>query len=431
VAIRQPSRLLHQQLGDQGDGVAASLWRNGAFLRLWTGDAVSQLGTAVTGLALPLTAIVSLGAGAAEMGLLAAARQAPYLLTSLFAGVWVDRLPRRRIMVLTDLGRGLLLAWVPLAAFLGVLRVEQLYLVAFGIGLQAVFAEIAATSIVPTIVAREQIFDANGRLQITSSVANVGGPGIAGVLIQAIGAPAAILVDVASFVGSALLVGSIRAQEPPRPARAAGATLWREIKEGLVGLLGIRVIRDMTISSALGNLGLQIGSAVLFLYLIRDLGMEPALVGAIFAVSSVASIAGAAVASRVGRRIGPGPAVVLGTLLFEAGLLARPFAAGPLPVAVAVLVVAQVVLGFGTPIYSVNQIGVRQQMTPDHLLGRVNASRRFIVFGVGPIGGLVGGLLGEAIGLRPTLFVGGLVATVAFLWIVLSPVRSLREVPAR
>jgi MFS family permease len=404
-----------------------SLWRNGAFLRLWTADAVSQLGTAVTGVALPLTAIVALGAGAAEMGLLAAARQVPYLLTSLLVGVWVDRLPRRRIMVATDLGRGLLLAWVPLAAWLGVLRIEQLYVVAFGIGLLAVFAEVAATSVVPSIVAREQIFDANGRMQATTAVANVGGPGLAGALVQAIGAPIAILVDVVSFFASALLVGTIPAGEAPRARRAGRPSFWREIREGLVGLLGIRVIRDMTISSALGNLGLQIGSAVLLLYLLNELGLEVSLVGFVMAVSAFAAIGGAAVASRVARWLGPGPAVVLGTFLFELGLLGRPLAGGSLALTVGILVVAQLVAGFGTPIYSVNQIGIRQHMTPDRLLGRVNASRRFIVFGVGPVGALIGGFLGETIGLRPTLWVGGAVATLAFLWIVLSPVRTLRE----
>lgn len=410
---------------------APSLWRNGAFLRLWAADAVSQVGTAVTGLALPLTAIVWLGAGPAEMGLLGAARQAPYLLTSLLVGVWVDRLPRRRIMVATDLGRAALLAWMPVAAWLGALRIEQLYLVAFGIGLLAVFAEVAATSIVPSLVAREQIFDANGRMQATASVAQVGGPGLAGMLVQAIGAPIAILVDVVSFVLSALVVGSIRVEEPPRPRRAERPGFWREVREGLVGLLGIRVIRDMTISSALGNLGLQVMQAVLFLYMIRELGFEPTLVGLVLGVSGFASIAGAAFASRIGRRIGPGPAVVYGTLLFELGMLARPLAAPPAEVALVVLVVGQLVLGFGAQVYSVNQIGVRQQMTPDHLLGRVNASRRFIVFGIGPIGALIGGLLGEAIGLRPTLWVGGLIATLSFLWVFLSPVRRLREVPVQ
>jgi MFS family permease len=402
------------------------LWRNPAFLRLWVADTVSQFGTAVTTLALPLTAVVALGAGAGEMGLLAAARQVPYLLASLHAGVWVDRLPRRSIMVAADLGRALLLAWVPLAAWLGLLRIEQLYLVGFLVGLLSVFAEIAATSIVPSLVERDQIFEANGRLQMSSSAANVAGPGLGGALVQLVTAPIAIALDAVSFLISGLLVGTIGQASAPRPPERAPVGFWREVREGLVGLLGIRVIRDMTISSAIGNVALQVQGAVLYLYLVRELELDAALIGTIFALRSLAGLVGAAAAGGFARRFGPGPAIVFGTLLLEVGLFAIALAAGPRPLVVATLVGAHLLLGFGAPIYSVNQIGVRQSLTPDHLLGRVNASRRFIVFGSGPIGALIGGALGEAIGWRPTLFVGGGLALLSFLWVALSPVRRLR-----
>src|SRR5262245_26883176 len=316
----------------------AALWRNRAFLRLWVADAVSQLGSEVTTLALPLTAVVVLGAGAAEMGLLAASRQVPYLLTSLVAGVWVDRLPRRSIMVVADFGRAALLGAIPLAAYFQVLRIEHLYSIAFLVGMLSVFAEIAATSIVPSLVERDQIFDANGRLQMTGSAAGVAGPGLGGALVQAVTAPIAIALDALSFLVSGLLVATIGPERGPRPAERARGGFWRQVWEGLVGLLGIRVIRDMTISSALGNVALQIQGAVLFLYLVRDLGLDPALIGTIFALRGLAALAGAAVSSGVGRRFGPGPAIVFGTLLLELGLCAIPLAAGPPPLVVATLV---------------------------------------------------------------------------------------------
>jgi MFS family permease len=372
---------------------------------------------------------VALGAGAAEMGLLAAAGQVPYLLASLLAGVWVDRLPRRTIMVVADLGRAVLLGWVPLAAWLGLLRIEQLYLVGFLVGLLSVFAEIAATSIVPSLVERDQIFEANGRLQMGSSAANVAGPGLGGALVQLLTAPIAIALDAISFLISGLLVGTIGRESGPRSTARAPVGFWREVWEGLVGLLGIRVIRDMTISSTVGNVALQVQGAVLYLYLVRELGLEATLIGTILALRSLAGLAGAAASGGFARRFGPGPAIVFGTLLLEIGLFAIPLAAGPRPLVIATLVGAHLVLGFGAPIYSVNQIGVRQSMTPDHLLGRVNASRRFIVFGSGPIGSLIGGALGETIGWRPTLFVGGGLALLSFLWVALSPVRGLRALP--
>ncbi len=393
------------------------------FVNLWAAHTVSAFGSAVTGVALPLTAVLALGASPAQMCLLRVAGGVPALLFSLFAGVWVDRLRRRPVLIGADLGRALLLRSVPVAALLGLLRMEHLYVVAFLTGALSLFFDIAVTSYLPVLIRRKDLVGGNTRLQVSDSVASVAGPGLGGVLTQLLTAPVAIAFDALSFALSALLLRRIHAEEAPLAPLPERRDVWREIGEGLRFLLANPLLRAMTVSSALGSLALSMQVAVLVLFATRSLGLSPALLGLIFASRGIASLVGAVLAGRAGRAMGAGPAVVWGTLLSVLGSLVIPLAGGSLVVAVPTLVAAQVLLGIGSPIYSVNQITLRQSITPDRVLGRVNASRRFLVFGAAPVSALFGGTLGSLLGLRPTLLAGALILMLAFLTVLLSPLR--------
>ena len=405
-----------------------SLWRQADFMRLWAGQTISGFGSAITGLALPLTAILILRATPREMGLLGAAGTLPALLFGLLAGVWVDRARRRPLLIGAELGRALLLGSVPALAMLRLLRMEYLYVVAFLAGTLALFFDVAITSFLPSVVRREELVEGNSKLQLSGSVTSIAGPGLAGALVQLLTAPLAIAVDALSFLVSGVCLWFMRTPEtPPAPARRGNVA--GEIGEGWRTLFHHPLLRAMTIGSALGSLAISVQGVVFMLFLTRELGLPPVLQGIILASSGFASLAGTVLAGRVTRRYGPGPAIIGGTLLVSLAMGAVPLAGGPAPAALALLVAAQVLHGIGTPIYSISQVSLRQAITPDRLLGRVNASRRFLVFGIGPLGALLGGFLGETIGLRSTLAVGAGGMALSLAWVVLSPLRTLREQP--
>ncbi|HEY8745385.1 MAG TPA: MFS transporter [Chloroflexota bacterium] len=397
------------------------------FLKLWSGQSISSFGSAVTTLALPLTAVLVLQASPVQMGILAAVGFLPHLALGLPAGVWVDRWPRRPILIVTDLGRAVLLASVPVLALLGALRMDYLYGVTVLIGVCTLLFDVAATSYVPALVSRDDLLEANSASALSSALASTAGPAIAGGLVQLFTAPVAIAVDAASYVVSALCSSLIRTRETPAPA--AQRRLWSEVGEGLRVLIDDPILRPIIGASTVGSFGGAMRQAVLVLYLVRDLGLAPTLLGLVFAAGGVASVLGALLAGPVRDRIGPGPAIVGGTLLWCAGNALLPLARGPLAVVMALAIAAQVMSGIGTPVYSINQITVRQAIVPSRLLGRVNASRRFLVFGVIPLGALLGGAQGQALGLRSVLVVGVAWQALSVLWLLLSPVRTLRQTP--
>lgn len=407
---------------------ASSLWRHANFLKLWFGQTISQFGSQVTLLALPLTAALTLHATPAEMGILSATETAPFLLVGLFAGVWVDRLRRRPILLVTDLARGVLLLAIPLTALLGVLHIGVLYVVAFAVGILTVFFDVAYQSFLPALVGREQLVEGNSKLEVSRSAAQIAGPGVAGGLVQLVTAPFAIVVDAASFLVSALFLAFVRVPEPPAP-RAEGQNIWRDIGEGLGVVFRNPLLRTIAGSTATSNLGNNIWQAILILYMTRRLGLGAGVIGLIFAMGSVGFLCAALVAGRVARWFGLGPAIV-GSIGFGAlGCVLIPVAQPPAAFAVPLLIVAQFVAGGSGTIYNINQVSLRQAITPDHLLGRMNATMRFIVWGTLPVGALIGGALGGTIGLRPTLVVGVIIQATAFLWTFFSPVRALREQP--
>jgi len=405
------------------------LWKRPDFLNYWAGQAISQLGSQVTLLAIPLLAVLTLRATPLQMGILAAAETAPFLLTGLLAGVWADRQRRRPILIAADLGRGALLLLLPLAAWAGRLRMEHLYAIGFLVGVLTVFFEVAAQSYLPSLVPRERLVDANGKLQTTRSTAQVAGPGLAGVLVQAASAPVAILLDAASFLLSALSLWRIHGSEPVPAARQDDVNLWREIGEGWRVVARNPILRAFAGKVAIANLGFQVLMTVFVLYATRDLGLDAAHLGLVFAAGSIGSLLGALLAERTARWRGIGPAIVGGSLVAALGLLVVPLVDGPPVVTVPLLVGALCLDGLGSVLADVHMLSVQQAITPDRLQGRVNATTRFLTWGILPLGGIVGGALGTTIGLRPTIAVGVATYLLSIGWLLRSPVGSLRAAP--
>jgi MFS family permease len=407
----------------------AGLWRHADFMRLWTAQTVSQFGSQITQLGLPLTAALVLGASPAQMGVLGAAEFAPFLLFGLIAGVWVDRLPRRPILVWADLGRALLLATIPAGAYLGLLRIEQLYLVGFLAGVLTVFFDVAYMAYLPSLVERDRMVEGNSKLELGRSAAQIAGPGVAGGLIQLLTAPIAILLDSLSFLFSAACLFGIRRAEPPPEPRAEAGSVWQQIGEGLAVVLKSRLLRPIALCTGTSNLFGNMLFAVFILFVTRELGIDAGTLGLLFTVGAVGGMAAAAAAGRLAGAIGVGPTIVGAILVGGLGNLLVPLFAEPGWVGLGVLALAGFASGVGNVVYNITQVSLRQAITPHRLQGRMNASMRFVVWGTIPIGSLIGGFLGEQIGLRPTMLVGGLGGLLAGLWVFFSPVRSLREQP--
>lgn len=406
-----------------------SLWRNADFAKLWTGYTIAAVGSQISVLALPLTAVLVLGAGATETGLLVAASMAPSLVAGLFIGAWVDRLPRRPIMIVADVGSALVIGSVPLAAALGGLTLGQLYLVAFLAGVFRISTELARGALVPAVVGRAQLVAANSRLQASSAVAQVAGPSLGGILVQTLTAPIAMLFDALTFIVSAAILLSFRAREEVHP-RDATKSIWHEIVEGARWMREHEIVFRCVVAIALANIEWFAVQAILVVYATRELGLPPALLGISIAAIGPLSLVGATLAGPLTARFGLGP-VMIGALFFEAlSRLVLPFAAGtPVQAAIA-LAGSQALLGLTVPLWTVSSISLTQSVTPERLLGRVNAASRFISFGVAPPAAFLAGVLADSIGMRPTLFGAGLVAIGAFLYLLLSPVRSFKDAPA-
>jgi predicted MFS family arabinose efflux permease len=402
-----------------------SLWQDAEFLKLWAGQTISSIGSGVTASALPLTAVLVLGAKASDMGWLLAVESAPVLLVGMFAGVWVDRLPRRRLLIGTDLGRAGLLACIPLLAYLGGLRIEHLYVVALTTGALTVLFDIAYRSFVPDLVGAEHVFEANSRLASVEALAEITTPGLTGALVQVVPPPTAILLDAVSFVGSALCAAGIRHVDSSRTKPDERAAIFRQIAGGLHAVRSSHLLSTLATWEALRNFfGMFIG-AVYVLFGLRELGLSPLLVGLSIGVGGLSNLVGTLLVERVTRRLGGAgrtmaTAVLVGSLT---PILIALAPAGPVPGFVA-LVAAQA-LDIIHPLYSINALTLRQVTTPPHLLGRVNATLHVVERGVIPFGALAGGMLGDAIGLRPTLLVAAAGIALGAVWVARSG--SLRE----
>lgn len=404
------------------------LWRRPDFLTLWVGYTVSVFGSQITLLALPLTAVLVLHATPFQMGLLAAAGTAPFLVLSLFAGVWVDRRRRRPLMIAADLGRAVLLLSVPLAAALHALHMEQLYAVALTTGALTVLYSVSSNSFIPQLVGRENLVAGNARLRGSFSASQAGGPALAGGLIQLVTAPFAMLGDAASFLFSALMLGRLRTVEPPRPQPERRHVLG-EIGQGLRLVLREPLLRASTACTGTFNFFNLVLNAELVLFATRTLDLGPGVLGLVFAVASVGSLLGATLAGPVTRRLGHGPTIIYAIAIVAAALLLVPAARGPRPLAIAILGAGEFIAGLAVTIFDINLVSLWQAATPDHVRGRVSATNSFISQGTRPLGSLLGGVLAVAIGLRATLLFGAAGSLLAVLWVWFSPLRSLRRLP--
>jgi MFS family permease len=398
------------------------LWRNRDFIRLWSAQTVSQFGSQVTNLALPFVAILVLKATTFEIASLGVVDMLPFILLSLPAGVWVDRLRRRPILIAADWGRALVLASIPIAYAAGDLTLAQLYVVGFLTGALTVFFDVSYQSYLPSLVERGDLSDGNSKLETTRSAAQVAGPGIAGVLVGALKAPYAIAIDAGSFVASALFMTRIERDET-LPEASGQRRMRHEIAEGLRYVWRHPLMRPALLWVAISNFFNSMLGAVLLVFAVRQLHLTASTVGLIFSLGNIGVLAGAMLAPRIGRALGVGRALVTVSAVGGAAWFLVPSAAGER--AIPFLVVAELVFGFCALAANVIGISIYQAITPDRLLGRMNASRRFVVWGIIPFGGLLGGALGSSIGLRPTLWIGAIGSSVAFLPMLFSPYRRV------
>ena len=411
---------------------ASPLWRNQAFVRVWSAATVSIFGSLITRIALPLVAILVLGSGAIEVAILRSLDLGATLVFGLVAGAWVDRLRRRPVLIWADLGRALLLGSIPLAFALGALTYWQLLVVSGLAAILTTFFDSADTAYLPTIVERERLVDANSALAASGSAAEFMAFGISGFLVQILSAPIAIAIDAVTFLVSAALLGTIRTEEAPPPPREERVSVLTEIRDGLRLVRHDPILRafaaaQMSLAALWGIFG-----ATWFLFVLDDLHLGPAVLGVIAGVGGFSSFIGAVVATRATRRFGIGTVAIAAMLLSAVGNAFIPLAPAGLPlVAVGCLVMQQLVADSAVTVYDVTEISVRQTLVRDRALGRVSSTFHVAAVIAQLVATLAAGLLAEVIGLRATAWLaplGGLVGA-AVLWF--SPVRHLRTLPER
>ena len=445
-----------------------SLFRNPNYAKLWTAATVSLFGTQVSQIAIPFIAAVLLNASPGEVGLLTTIEFLPFLLFTLPAGVWVDRFPKKRILVIGDVGRAFMLASIPIAYALGALTIWQLYVVGFVNGLMTVFFDVADQSYLPSILERDDLVEGNAKLQISQSSAQILGQPFGGGIVALLTAPVAVLIDAVSYLGSAGLIlwiretgrraaGALRtgpatviseAEElAPSPAAAASVAveagaaegdltegggalalggMRSQIADGLRYILGHRYLRNIAATTATSNLFGNIAFAIFPVYAYRVLQLTPEAVGTIGGLGGAGVLLGALVANRVQARFGLGRAIVGSAIMFGPFNLLMPLATPQ--VAFWFLSVSFFLSGISTVVYNVAQVSLRQAITPDAFLGRMNATMRFLVWGTIPVGSLIGAGLSEVIGVQGTIWVGAILSLFAFLPVFLSPVRGLRTI---
>jgi predicted MFS family arabinose efflux permease len=409
--------------------------RHGGLLRehdfrfLWIGETTSALGTTISHLALPLVAVVTLQVSTFQVAVLTAASWVPWLVVGLPAGAWVDRLPRRPVMLVCNAASFTLLFSVPIAAWMGMLTFGHLLSVALLTGVASVFFSTAYQVYLPTVVAPEHLMEANAKLQGSESAAQVAGPSLAGLLAQVAGAVTGLAADALSFVVSSVCLLRIRAREEPAATTRRPSTLLEEIGDGVRFLRADPYLRVLTVFGALSNLALTGYQAILVVFLIRELGVSPAVVGLLLSGMSVGGVIGAASATAIARRFGTARGLLLSEICtVPFGLLIPLTAPGP---RILLVVLGGLAIGVGIVSGNVLKAGFRQSYCPRHILGRVTVSMQFLNYGTIPLGALVGGALATTIGLRSTLWImlGGLVLSTLVL--LVGPLRHGRDFPPR
>jgi MFS family permease len=395
------------------------------FRRFWFGETISLFGDQITLIALPLAGVLALHASPAEMGYLVAAGIAPALVFSLHAGAWLDRRGRRRqTMLVTVVGRAVLLITIPIAYWLDILTLAQLYVVAFLIGTLSVLFFVAYTTLFVSLVPRERYLEANSLLNGSRAFSYVGGPSVGGLLVQVLSAPGALIADAVSFLASAFALGSIKPVEPPTEEATHG-----HVREGLRYLWRSPVIRASLLATATINFFNFVFWALFILYATRTLGLRPGVLGLVLGAGAIGGLIGSILTGRISRRLGVGPAFVISCFLFPAPLLLVPLAHGSQWVVLPMLFAAEFLSGFGVMILDIVGGSIKTALIPDRLRARVAGAYMVVNYGVRPLGALVGGALGTWIGLRPTLWIGAAAAIAGVLWLLPSPLMGMRELP--
>jgi len=444
-----------------------SLFRHPNFAKLWTAATVSLFGTQVSQIAIPFIAAVVLNASAGQVGLLTTIEFLPFLLFTLPAGVWVDRFPKKRILVIGDLGRAAMLVSIPIAYALGALTIWQLYVVGFVNGLMTVFFDVADQSYLPTILERDELIEGNAKLQISQSSAQILGQPFGGGIVALVTAPVAVLIDAVSYVGSAGLIlwiretgrraggtargtpaaAAVEADDvAPSPTAAASVRvesavadptemsaspvggMRSQIADGLRFILHHEYLANIAATTGTSNLFSNIAFAIFPVFAYKVLLLSPAAVGTIGGLAGVGVLLGALVANRVQARLGVGRTIILAAAATGPVALLMPLATPD--IAFWFLSVSFFLTGALNVVYNVSQVSLRQAITPEHFLGRMNATMRFLVWGTIPIGSLIGAGLSEVIGVRATIWVGSLLTLLAFLPVLFSPVRHIQTIPS-
>jgi len=402
------------------------------FALLWVAETIGQVGMQITVLGLPLAAIMILKATPLEVGALRALEWLPFLLISLLVGIWVDRRRRRPILIAGNIGRACILLAIPLAFALGALSLWQLYSVAFLAGILSVFFDVASQSYLPSLIARDQLVRGNALLEASRSGAGIVGPSIAGALIGFLTAPMAIVVNVLGFLMSAVLLGCIRRDEPEpdrRVNKAGRLSLMRdEIIDGLRYVRRQRTLRAIAAFSAASNLGFSLVESIFLIYAVRQLRLNVGEIGLMYAVGNIGLLAGAVFAGPLAVRIGLGRTLIVSSGLQGLSLVPVPLAALASPLLL--LITGQLLRTCGVVLFNVTAASLRQAMTPDHLRGRMNATMRFVGWGIIPVGSVLGGVVATLASVQVTLWIGAIAGLLAIVPVALSPLRTIHHLPS-
>lgn len=404
------------------------LWRHHDFLSFWLSHSLSLLSIQVGRLALPLVAILTLDASAAQLGLLAGIGSLPWLIFGLVAGIGIDRRRRRPILVAAHLGRACLIGSVPVAELLDMVTMVQLYIVAFGVGTLGVCFETAYHAYLPSLVSGDQLAEGNSKLAVTSGITRVAGPSVAGVVVQWLTPVAGVGIGALAFLGAGALMWRIRTPERPSSPRIQ-APVWEALRDGLHFLWQQTIVRAFTLSEGTYMFSFSLTQAVLLVFFVRTLELEPGMIGVVFSAGSVGGVGGAIVAWRLGARYAPGPTIITGSMLRSIGLAMIPLAAISGPVAVPMLITSRFINALGWTIWQVHQETTQQLVTPDDLRGRVTGSSLFLVRSLEGGGGFAAAILAARMGVVPILAIGALGALASIVWLVVSPIVRLRTQP--
>jgi MFS family permease len=412
-------------------GKTPSIWRHRDFLLLWGGQTVSEMGSSVTMLALPLVAVVMLQATTFQVGLLTAAVSLAFAVIALPAGAIVDRHPKRWIMITCDVARLLLIGSVPVAWAAGVLALWQLYVVAVLAGVCTVFFDVSYQSYLPSLMSQEHLMDANGKLGATSAFAQLVGPGLAGGLVAAFRAAGAMTADAVSYAVSVASLLAIRHREAPqeRPLDSGRRSLRADIAEGLSFVVRHPILRNVVACTGTSNLFSSIAGAVDIIFFVRVLHVPQGYIGLLFAIGAIGGIIGGVLAGRLAKWIGSARIIWFSVLVFGIPAMLLPLARPWPDWTIALIPVGLVFTFFASVVYNVAQVSYRQSVCPPQLMGRMNAAVRWIVWGTMPIGGVIGGALGTAVGIRPTVWIGVVGSWAAAFFVYFSPLRTMRDVP--